>query len=152
MPFKRDTWWDDCFISSTCSPCPSMWDLLGCVSVDVYLNLLNAAPQWLSARPDSAHARCRHSGNPLWGDCILLCFARVTSEAFQKNAEERRKTKRDQKHIPMEKSSLDIWRWSSFPLWTGDIAERARTAPAIKQRGSASCRPGWISGTHTAMD
>lgn len=42
-----DTWWLDCFIDSTCSPCLSMWDLPGCVSVDVCWNLLNAAPQWL---------------------------------------------------------------------------------------------------------
>lgn len=43
----RDTWCVDCFIDSTCPPCLSMWDLPGCVSVDVCLNLLNAAPQWL---------------------------------------------------------------------------------------------------------
>lgn len=147
----RDTWCADCFIGSTCSPCSSMWELPGCVSVDVYVNLLNAAPQWRSARPVSAHARCWHSGNPLWGDCILLCCARVGSEAFQSLSRRGKKHKKGPKHSPMEQLSVDIWKRSSFPVWTGDIGERARMVPAIKQRISI-LRPGWISGTHAAMD
>lgn len=148
----RDTWCANCFIGSTCSPCSSMWDLPGCVSVDVYLNLLNAAPHWLAARPVSAHARCWQSGNPLRGDCILLCCAGVASEAFQSLRGRGKKHKIGPKHSPMERLGVDIWRGSSFPVWTGDVGERAWMVRARKQWGSASCRPGWISGTRAAMD
>lgn len=41
------------------------WDLYGSGSIEVYLNLLNAAFQLFSASEASAHALCWHSSNPL---------------------------------------------------------------------------------------
>lgn len=131
LPFKRDTWCEDCFVSSTSTFLVHVRSPWLCLCWRLFKSLerspsvaLCSPCQCACALPTLAVIRCEKIASSF--AALLLPVRR-----FRRTQRREGKNKMRPKHTPIEK--WQTGRWSSFPVWTGDIAERARMVPAIQQ-------------------